>query len=468
MPFEQNVNTNSVTNELVANEIPPSSNINIIESIQHSAIETTRLPTSANVATFQPTEAVNVDAAADVRFHPSNQWNSTGANASTTNDVIGNDGNSAEQRIHDLTSLWQVEKLRNQELSVKVTQQHAEIEKLRHEVNTRNDADSNIAATVDKLRHDLSAHVQTVNVLVDEKADLMAKLMRCQQQVAEFESANIELQGRLNASRHRVNDLEKDLSTLEKSHLKYDGSQQALCTELETLQDENRQLKRSKQEACDETAEVHNQLQLERKEVEELKATLDVRNKELDMARVRLEQMTAGDLIRTDVSEVHDSQTDQQKLDAERQIIELQNMISELTGDRDRTQQQYQTYVQHLTKESSTQQQRIQELTKSNEKLTKREQSLVQHISELERQFQKQISTQQRLAALRDEEPSADASKQSTTNNAGANDQINALQSKLAALEKERNDLNVCTFSRKVKSNELIFFSSFRPFSIRF
>lgn len=389
---------------------------------------------------ISPSEAVDAEPSA-IQFH---QYSQPNTNEVNTNAQFADGDLNFDRHTQEMASLLQMEKLRNHELSVKVTQQHAEIEKLRNEIGARNETDSNAVSIIEKLRHDLNAHIQTVNVLVGEKADLTAKLMRCQQQIAEFESANIELQGRLNASRHRVNELEKDLSTLEKSHQKFDGSQQALCTELETLQEDNRQLKRSKQEACDETAEVQHQLQLKMKELDELRSTLDARTKELDMARLRLEQMTAGDLIRSEVAEPAESlATEQQKQDAERQIIELQNMVSELTGDRDRTQQQYQTYVQHLTKESTTQQQRIDELTKSNEKLAKREQSLVAHISELERQFQKQISTQQRLAALRDEGTNKVQSSDDATGASVDNEKIDALHTKLAALEKERNDLNV-------------------------
>lgn len=350
--------------------------------------------------------------------------------------------NSLEQHHHELADLLQIEKLRNHELSVKVTQQHSAIEKLNDEVEQLRGS-TTTTNTIEQLQRDLSVHIQTVNILVGEKADLLAKLQRHQQQINEYESSNIELQGRLNASRHRVTELEKDLSTLEKSHQKYDGSQQALCTELETIQEDNKRLKRSHQEAMDETTEVQHQLVLKAKEIEDLKNTLDERNKDLEMTKLRLEQMTAGDLIQSDDSINVDQQ---QKLDTERQIIELQNMVSELTGDRDRVQQQYQTYVQHLTKETTVLQQRVQELSKSNEKLTKREESLVGHVRDLERQFQKQITTQQRLAALRVDDKSKNDNDTTSIANGADNltsEEVKVLHEKLIVVEKEKSDLNV-------------------------
>lgn len=342
-------------------------------------------------------------------------------------------------RNQELNNLLQIEQRRNHELMVKVTQQHSTIEEISNELNQLRQNGNSVA----ELQQQVNAQKQTVNILVGEKSDLTAKLQQRDQRINEFESECVELRGRLKASRYRVSELEKDLSVLMQSHQKYDGSQQALCTELETIQEDNKRLKRLHQEACDENTEIQHQLALKAKEIDELKNVISAKCSELEMARVRLEQLTGGDLNQSsEMPKTDQNQHDQRILDSERQIIELQNMISELTNDRDRTQQQYQTYVQHLTTESTTLNQRIQELTKANEKLTKREESLVNHVQELEKQIQKQISTQRRLAALRDDEkPKTD---ETNTANGNANqDELTALREKLAAIEKEKSDLGV-------------------------
>lgn len=349
-----------------------------------------------------------------------------------------------EHRNQELGNLLHVEKVRNHELSVKVTQQHSTIEDMSKELEQLRKC----ANSIQDLQQQVNAHIQTVNVLVGEKSDLISKLQQRDQRIGDFESECVELQGRLKASRHRVSELEKDLNTLTQSHQKYDGSQQALCAELETLQDENKRLQRLHQEACDENTEIQHQLEQKTKEIGELKNVVLSKNSELEMARVRLEQLTGGDLTQSnDVQNTEQNQKDQRLLDSERQIIELQNMISEMTNDRDRTQQQYQTYVQHLTNETTTMTQRIQELTKANEKLSKREESLLNHVQELEKQIQKQLSTQRRIAALQEEEklqtnePSRDATVVGDTSH--ARDELRALQEKLNAIEKEKTDLNV-------------------------
>lgn len=351
-----------------------------------------------------------------------------------------NDSVKFQQQNQELNDLLQVERMRTHELSVKVTQQHSTIEGLTTELNELRKCANTIAA----MQQQISAHTQTVNILVGEKSDLMAKVQQRDQRLADYESESVELQGRLKASRHRVAELEKDLNTLAQSHQKYDGSQQVLCTELETLQEENKHLKRLHQESCDENTEFQHQLAQKLKEIDELKVIVGAKNKELEMAHVRLEQLTGGDPMQpasASTTNAEHTQPDGQQrlLDAERQVIELQNMISDMTSDRDRTQQQYQTYVQHLTSETATQTQRIQELAKANEKLTKREQSLINHVQELEKQIQKQISTQRRLAALRDEEKPNTGSDASPSSGSD----MMALQEKLQAIDKEKSDLNV-------------------------
>ncbi|XP_031631186.1 golgin subfamily A member 2 [Contarinia nasturtii] len=344
----------------------------------------------------------------------------------------------AEQCNQELNNLLQVEKVRNHELSVKVTQQHSTIEELSNELNQLRKN----SGTIQELQQQVNAHIQTVNILVGEKSDLSAKLN-------EFESECVELKGRLKASRHRVSELEKDLNTMTQSHQKYDGSQQALCTELETIQEDNKRFKRLHQETCDENTEIQYQLAIKTKEIDELKNVISAKCSELEMVHVRLEQLTGGDLTQSnETSAVEQNHKDQRILDSERQIIELQNMISELTSDRDRTQQQYQSYVQHLTNETTSMNQRIQELTKTNEKLTKREESLVNHVQELEKQIQKQLSTQRRLAALRDNDDKQKADDKMNKDNAlndisHNNDELSTLRKKLNAIEKEKFDLNV-------------------------
>lgn len=352
-----------------------------------------------------------------------------------------------EGQNQKLTNLLQVEKIRNHELSLKVTQQHTTIDELTRQLEHFKNNNNN---TIQDIQRELNAHVQTVNILVGEKADLIAKLQQKDQRINDFESQAIELQGRLNASRHRVAELEKDLNTLSQSNRKIDGStEQALASQFEQLQNENKRLQRLHQDVSVENTEINYQLTLKMKEINELKNSLSLKSNELDIVRVRLEQLNDGETIKSGVNAIDQQhQQDQRGLDTERQIIELQNMISELTNDRDRIEQQYKTYVQHLTDETNTMNQRIQDLTKTNEKLTKREVSLVDHVRELEKQIQKQISTQHRLAALREENKldTSHSNEFSENTNVLINDEVKALQNKLEAYEKEKSELIVSCF----------------------
>lgn len=427
-----NNSANMPTSSLAGPPPPPSTNP---ESISMDIMQHPPMETYSNLSILQQQQQTS---------------NPIGQYPSALEAETANGSAKLQQQNQELNDLLQVEKIRNHELSVKVTQQHSTIQGLTSELNDLRKC----ASTIASLQQQVNAHIQTVNILVGEKTDLTAKLQQRDQRISDYESESAELQGRLKASRYRVAELEKDLNTLSQSQQKYDGSQQALCTELETLQEENKHLKRLHQDISDENSELKHLLMQKTKDIDELKRVVGTKNSELEMARVRLEQLTGDDSMQSTppTGSSKSTQQDQQRLlDAERQVIELQNMISELTNDRDRTQQQYQTYVQHLTSETASITQRIQELTKANEKLTKREESLVNHVQELEKQIQKQISTQRRLAALRDEEQFKPDELNHSKGSAGitndgkqtTSNEVIALQEKIRAIEKEKSDLNV-------------------------
>lgn len=253
-----------------------------------------------------------------------------------------------------------------------------------------------------KMQQELESHIKTVNILVGEKAELVAKLQSREQSTKDSDSQIMELQGRLKASRFRVAELEKDIGTITQLNQKNNGIDQNSTAHIEQLTEENKRLQKLLQDACDDNTENHHQLVVKTKEIDSMKNVLNAKNNELEMLRIRLQQLNDTDMQKVVVDD-QSHPTEQRETEMERQVIELQNMISEITNDRDRIEQQYKTYVKHLTSELGTTTQRVEELTKQNEKLAKREESLVDHIRDLEKQIQKQISTQQRLAALKED-----------------------------------------------------------------
>lgn len=295
-----------------------------------------------------------------------------------------------------------VERHRNHELSVQLLNKSSHIEELKNEIQRlRIENSTKVTMEIGPLQEQLNAHVQTIGVLVGDKAELIASLNKFQGLAKEKINEVEELQGRLSASRHRVQLLEKDIGSIKSSHDKYDSSQQRLCTELEGAQEELRTLKKQIDDTVDERAELKQKLSIKSKEIDRLDAELTATKSDLNISQLRVEQFSAGDVIESDTKI---ETLSQQKNFFEQQVHELQKMVQQIGSDRDQASQQYQNYVQQLTKESATLAQKIQEYAVDNERLAKREDSLVKHVGDLERQIQQQIAKQKNYKDIQKEE----------------------------------------------------------------
>lgn len=286
-----------------------------------------------------------------------------------------------------------IERQRNHELSIQLLNQNTQIEQLRSQIHRlAGENSSKVIMEIGPLQQQLQSHVQTIGVLVGEKAELSAGLAKFQslarQKITEVE----ELQGRLNASRHRVQTLERDISTAKTSSERIEETQQKLCFELESGQEQLKAKQRQLDELSEECSELRRSLTRRTTDTDSLNNQLQESRAQLSLAQLRVEQLTAGDGLHLDDSKIE--QLAQQKLSFERQVAELQQIVQQLGAERDQANQQYQNYVQTLNKEIGQLAQQLQTYVTDNERLAQREESLVRHVGELERQMQQQMAKQ--------------------------------------------------------------------------
>lgn len=293
------------------------------------------------------------------------------------------------RQIDDL----EIERQRNHELSVQLLNQNTQIEQLRSQIQRLGVENSTkVTMEIGPLQQQLQSHVQTIGVLVGEKAELAAGLAKFQslarQKITEVE----ELQGRLNASRHRVQSLERDISTAKASSERIDETQQKLCSELESGHEQLKIKQRQLDDLTEECSELRRSLSRRTADTDLLNTQIHEIRGELSLAQLRVEQLTAGDGIHLDDSKIE--QLAQQKISFERQVVELQQIVQQLGAERDQANQQYQNYVQTLSNEIAQLAQQLQTSVADNERLEQREESLIRHVGELERQMQQQMAKQ--------------------------------------------------------------------------
>lgn len=335
------------------------------------------------------------------------------------NPAIGNQNNELE-----------IERQRNHELSIQLLNQNTQIEQLRSQIQRLNVENSTkVTMEIGPLQQQLQSHVQTIGVLVGEKAELAAGLAKFQslarQKITEVE----ELQGRLNASRHRVQTLERDISTSKMNSERIEETQQKLCSELESGQEQQKLKQRQIDELTEECSELRRSLARYTNDTDSLNTQLHEARDQLSLAQLRVEQLTAGDGILLDDSKIE--QLAQQKLAFERQVMELQQIVQQLGAERDQANQQYQNYVQTLNKEIGQLAQQLQTYVTDNERLAQREESLVRHVGELERQMQQQMAKQKNFQKSHQEA------------NLEQNPDHTIVKERVDVLEKENIDLNV-------------------------
>lgn len=325
-----------------------------------------------------------------------------------------------------------VEQQKTHELNVLILNQNSQIATLQNEIEkSKLNNSTQLTMEIGPLQEQLQSHVQTIGILVGEKAELSAAL-NTYQTLAKSKVTEIEeLQGRLNASRHRVQVLEKEIGTVRSSYEKYDSSQQRLCNELEHSQEIIVKLKKHLDDSNEQVSELKQKVSLKSKDIENMEINLAQIKSDLSLSQLRVEQFSAGDSIETD-SKIETLM--QQKLFFEQQVQDLQKMVQQLGTERDQSSQQYQNYVQQLNKETASLAQQLHEYVADNERLSKREESLVKHVGELERQIQQQIARQKTIKDVQQHDV-VTGPPQQTDAGADLNNRIEQLEGAKAALE---------------------------------
>uniref|UniRef100_A0A1B0CKM3 Golgin subfamily A conserved domain-containing protein n=1 Tax=Lutzomyia longipalpis TaxID=7200 RepID=A0A1B0CKM3_LUTLO len=285
----------------------------------------------------------------------------------------------------ELFSLLQNEKTHCEVLEERLKEQCGEIEELRRELQSIR-ADSGDVA---HLREQLQGHMQTLGILVGEKAELTATLTTMQAAVRERNQEVEELQAKLSASRHQVQDMRVEMAQMRESLGKFEHTQQHLCAENETARERIQHLTGKCEDLTEELGEMKQKLLVKGKECTALTEELRKRDSDLALAQLRVEQLSAGD---THAADAKIEGAAQQRGVLEHQVRELLTQLEKMTQERDQAATQYQNYVTQLNRETTSLAQKLQETVQERDLLAKREDELMRHMGELERQLQAQIA----------------------------------------------------------------------------
>ncbi|CAO1420319.1 unnamed protein product [Diamesa serratosioi] len=317
---------------------------------------------------------------------------------------------------------------------------------------TNNNQNVQNSEEMEKLKKDLQFHSETVKMLVSEKTSLTDYLQKSELAVRDKHNENEELQGRLNASRSRVKQLEaetKQLVNQKQPQINHEAEAQKIE---EIVANRVREYQEHHERAETERTELKLQLNQKKIEYDNLQKNFEHINTELHLSNVKIAQLSDSTAPVTTTDSF-----DQARLNAlsqevaikNQQIQELSETINQMNRDKDSSDSQYQSYVSLLSRENDTLKLSALEMNETNTQLVKRDHELVAHIGELERQMQQQIRKQQSLAAAAsntEEKPSdlikLEEEKSTFSNQLQARlEELRLLETRLEHFQTERPDI---------------------------
>lgn len=345
-------------------------------------------------------------------------------------------------------------------LHQQIEQQSLEIVQLKSELEFHRTTAMNLQKNADdlsRLRQESLSHVDVVKVLVSEKSHLMDSLHKSEMMVKSKMEENEELQNRLVASRHRVKSLESEVkTTFGKPAMDFEAESKRIE---ETVAERIKEFKDSNARIEAERDEIKVLLNQKRIELENLQKNFDHLNTELHLASVKISQLSDGTTL-PDTNQNQISALSQELAIKQQQITELYSIIDQVNRDKEGSDNQYQNYVSHLTREMEALKVNAMELSSENDSLVKREHELLKHTGDLERQIQQQMQKQKTYAEnQKDQTPitSAEEIQKFSSQIIALNESNESLKSQLAKTEAERDSVvqNLLLREEELKDMEL-------------
>lgn len=217
----------------------------------------------------------------------------------------------------------------------------------------------------------------TIQLLIADKANLTSQIGNFQTALKEKDFQIEEINTQLINANKRIYEIESNFFDEQRKNTDY-------YKKIENLEKD----KIDQRNLQDHLDELNKELSNEKIKINELNKIINEKNSEVELNNIRIKQISDETNITIDNRIETLTQT---KFMYEQQIVDLQTMVQQLRTEKDQANQQYQNYVQHLTKDVNSLTEKKSELVEENSKLIAREKDLIDHISSLEKQIQQNI-----------------------------------------------------------------------------
>ncbi|XP_053473482.1 golgin subfamily A member 2 isoform X1 [Ictalurus furcatus] len=342
-----------------------------------------------------------------------------------------------ETRNQELAAALDSSTLKNSQLTAKIetlTKQSQELsEQMQKE---RKDFEQKFAKEQGAMREQLQVHIQTIGILVSEKSELQTALSFTQQAARQKTGEAEELNNRLHASKQRVSELERTLSTVSTQQKQFEKHNKELEKDRDSLRLEIFRLNNANEEMKQQSSELAEQLKLKASESRALGLERDELRKRLEMADVMLQQFSSQSGAPSEHQQVQLLLEEKHQLEVH--TAQLMESVAQLQRERDQ-------YAEQIQEEGRVWKDKTEQLLTQVTLMSEERDRSASRIQEL----QEQITELKKAAALLSQEQESQATSQS----AGPSEKELALEESIHTLQQERDALSL-QYQAQVRDNE--------------
>ncbi|CAF0985360.1 unnamed protein product, partial [Didymodactylos carnosus] len=232
---------------------------------------------------------------------------------------------------------------------------------------------------MDHFKEQLEIHIQTIGILVAEKTDIQAKLTQSFKQLERKQSELDELQGRLKASRERVQELEKTVQNSTSNVQKREMAAKEYEKENDRLKLENIRQSQAIEDLKQNSEELNNKLSIKLHNIEQMNADILQMKTKLEQSEIRSHQFQSNN--DTTVTDRYEQQTEELKHTIQLKTNEadaLLSTVNQLRTDKEQMQMQYQQYSNNLQRQMQELTDQLNELSRSKNVLENEHEAMKQ------------------------------------------------------------------------------------------
>ncbi|XP_009299397.1 golgin subfamily A member 2 isoform X3 [Danio rerio] len=286
------------------------------------------------------------------------------------------------------------------------------------------------------MREQLQVHIQTIGILVSEKSELQTALSYTQQAARQKAAEAEDLSSRLQASKQRVSELERTLSSVSTQQKQHERHNKELEKERDSLRLEIIRFNNVSEESRQQSSELSEQLKLRVNENSALKLELEDLRKRLEMADVMLQQFSSQSGPPSEHQQLQLLLEEKHQL--ENHATQLMESVAQLQAERDQ-------YAVQMQEDGRVWKDKTEQLLSQVRLMSEERDSTAAQILEL----QERIMELENTAAVMSTEQEPQASSQLS----GPSETELALQETLRSLQEERDALSL-QFQAQVRDNE--------------